>query len=114
MKLWGRECHLLIVTTCTACYYGISYKNDYIRHIQWAGYLGGYNKVVNFKQEDRAGTYTDKDGAPCYYNCVVVEVTHRLFFTSYKVMGSVRKFYMFLPKEEQEYSRKLLERKTEK
>lgn len=109
MKLWGRECHLLIVTSCTACYYGVSYENDCIMYIRWAGYLCGDNKVVNFKQEDRAGIDTSKKDTTRYYKYVVVEVTHRLFFTSYKVLGPVSTFYKFLPKGEQEASRKLFE-----
>lgn len=113
MKLWGRENHLLVVTSCRACYYCISYENDCIMHIVWAGYLYGDNKVVNFKQEDIAGIYTSKKDTVRYDNYVVVEVTRRLFFTSYKVIGSVSKFYKFLPKEEQEASRKLWERKIE-
>lgn len=110
MKLWGRECHLLFVTSCTACYYGFSYENDCIMHIRWSGYICGDNKVVNFKQEDYAGTYTSKKYTVRYDNYVVVEVTRRLFFTSYKVIGPVSKFYKFLPKEEQEVSRELWER----
>lgn len=113
MKLWGRECHLLFVTACTACYYGVTYEPDYIEHIRWAGYLCGSNKIINFTQEDRAGTYMLKDQALHYEKFLVIEVTRRLFFTSYKVIGPVRNFYMFLPKEEQEASRKLWERKTE-
>lgn len=110
MKLWGRECHLLFVTSCAACYYGFSYENDCIMYIRWAGYLCGANKVVNFKQEDHAGIDTIKKYTVHYYKYLVVEVTHRLFFTSYKVIGPVSKFYKFLPKEEQEASRKFWEK----
>lgn len=113
MKLWGRECHLLCVTSCTVCCYGATYENACIRHIRWSGYLCGANKVVNFKQDDHAGTDTTKKYTIHYYNYLVVEVTHRLFFTSYKVIGPVSKFYKFLPKEEQEVSRELWERKAE-
>lgn len=41
-----------------------------------------------------------------------INKVRRLFLTSYKVIGPVRNFYMFLPKEEQEASRKLWERRT--
>jgi hypothetical protein len=114
MKPWGRECHLLFVTSCIACYYGTTYENACIRHIRWSGYLCGANKVVNFKQEDYAGTDTTKKDTVRYDNYVVVEVTYRLFFASYKVIGPVSKFYKFLPKEEQEVSRELWEMKSRK
>lgn len=114
MKLWSRECHLLTVTSCAVCYLGATHRNEHIRYIKWCGYLCGDNKVVNFKQEDPAGTYVSKGNQSIrYYNHVVVQVTHRLFFTSYIVMGRVSRFYKLLPKEEQEAIRKLWERSIE-
>lgn len=110
MKLWGRECHLLTVTSAIACCYGLTYEDGCIHYIRWSGYLSGDNKVISFKQEDHAGVGTIKKHSILYYNYVVVEVTHRLFFTSYKVIGPVSKFYKFLPKEEQEVSRNIWEK----
>ena len=113
MKLWGREYHLLVVTAGTACYSGTTYSEDRIRYICWSGYLYGYKKIVNFTQEDLAGTYALKNKSIHYDQCLVVEVTRRLFLTSYKVLGPVSTFYKFLPKGEQEVCRSVWERKTE-
>ena len=113
MKIWGNEFHLMLVTDATVVYYG-DYGDELIDHIRWNGYINGVNKVVTFKQNSRAGTYKPENKNRHFYRYVVVEVTSHLLMKSYKILGPVHQFYMCLPKDEQELSRKLLENKDDR
>ena len=113
MKIWGNEFHLMFVTDATAVYYGDD-EGSPIDHIRWDGYINGVNKVVTFKHNSRAGTYKPENKNRQFYKYVVVEVTNHLFMKSYKILGPVHQFYMWLPKDEQELSRKLWENKDDR
>ena len=112
MKIWGNEFHLMFVTDATAVYYS-DYEDALIDHIRWEGYIYGVNKVVTFKQRSRVGTHKPKNKNRQFYKFVVVEVTNHLFMKSYKILGPVHQFYMWLSKDEQEISRKLWNNKNE-
>jgi hypothetical protein len=109
MKLWGNEYHLMLVTSATLVYYNESVYCD-MKRVKWRGNLYGINKIVTFNEESWEGTYKVK-GNVYFEKFLVVEVTSRLFTKSYKILGPVRNFYMFLPKNEQEASRKLWDKK---
>ena len=113
MKFWGNEFHLMRVTDSTAVYYG-DYKDELIDHIRWEGYIYGVNKVVTFKQRSRVGTHKPKNKNRQFYKYVVVEVTNHLFMKSYKILGPVHQFYVWLPEDERESCRQLWEKKDDR
>lgn len=109
MKLWGTEYHMMFVTSATGSYYN-EFVDWGMKHVTWNGFLCGANKIITFTEESWGGTFKVK-GVRHFEKFLVVEVTRHLFAKSYKILGPVRNFYMFLPKEEQEASRKLWDKK---